>query len=96
MLAHEVSQATRSQATYDAFTISFEPHGSLNVIERALQELRSRDMQEMCPAIEEKAIAGLKSSTCLPLEMSISTLETRLRDNGAVAANLEQDTHFVT
>jgi ATP-dependent Lhr-like helicase len=95
-LAHELSQATRSQATYDSFTVSFESHVEGNTIERALQDLRAGDFEEMRPAVEEQAIEGLKFSACLPVEMAVHTLGTRLRDGHSLRAVLEKPVRFVS
>jgi ATP-dependent Lhr-like helicase len=89
-LAHEFSQATESQATYDSFTLSFESHVAGNAIEHALQDLRGRNAEEMRPAVEERAVEGLKFSACLPTEMAVRTLRTRLRDGCALRVVLEE------
>jgi len=95
-LAHELSQATGSQATYDSFTVSFESQVAGDAIEHALQDLRDGDFEEMRPAVEEQAIEGLKFSACLPMEMAIHTLRARLRDGHALRAVLEQRVRFVS
>jgi ATP-dependent Lhr-like helicase len=94
-LAHELSQTTESQVTCDSFTVSFESRVSSNTIELALHNLRSRDVEEMHPAVEEQAIEGLKFSECLPLDMALQTLGTRLRDNEALTATIARRARFV-
>ena len=95
-LAHELSQATGSRVTSDSFTVSLESHVSAETIADTLQSLRAGDAELMRPAIEEEAIEGLKFAACLPMEIAVHTLATRLRDSQAVKATLEEPVRFVT
>ena len=87
-LAYEISQATKCRATYDSFTVTFEPHVSLNTIELALDKLQTLKVSEMSAKVEEHAIAGLKFSECLPYELALDMLKTRLCDHSAVRHTL--------
>jgi ATP-dependent Lhr-like helicase len=50
----------------------------------------------MTPAIEEAAREGLKFSQCLPEELALTTLASRLRDTAAVGAVLAQPVRVVS
>ena len=95
-LAHEMSQATESQVTSDSFTVSFDSHTSTDGIDRAIQSVRGRDLDTMCPAVDEQAIEGLKFSSCLPIEMAVHTLSSRLRDSRALRMALEARVRLVS
>lgn len=90
MLAHELSQATRSMVDHDSFTVTFESHVSRKMIEQALRELRSGDVSQMRAAVDEQAIAGLKFSACLPDELAMDMLQSRLSDPVSLQSVLTQ------
>jgi ATP-dependent Lhr-like helicase len=79
-LASELSQMTQSRVTHDSFTVIFESHVSFQAIEQALSELRLIEVSEMCVAVDERALAGLKFSECLPHDLALDMLRTRLSD----------------
>ena len=95
-LAYELSQAMEHRATYDSFTVTFEAYVSLNTIALALGKLRAHDVNEMSVAIEEHAIAGLKFSECLPRDLALDMLRTRLCDHPAVQYILGQPVRCVS
>lgn len=94
-LANELAQATKSRVTYDSFHLAFEPQVSASTMAHALHMLGTRDVRTMRPAIDEKAIAGLKFSQCLPHELAVRALEARLRDPSAVEQILQQSKRVV-
>jgi ATP-dependent Lhr-like helicase len=94
-LAYELSQALKSQVTYDSFAVTFARYLSVDVIEQALYELLVHDVKEMHPAVEEHAIDGLKFSACLPPELAIHMLESRLGNLSAVENTLHQPQRIV-
>jgi ATP-dependent Lhr-like helicase len=79
-LASELSQMTQSRVTHDSFTVIFGSHVSFQAIEQALSELRLIEVSEMCVAVDERALAGLKFSECLPHDLALDMLRTRLSD----------------
>jgi ATP-dependent Lhr-like helicase len=95
-LAYEISQATKCQATYDSFTVTCESPVSLNTIERALGELRTHDVSEMSAAVEDGAIEGLKFSACLPHDLALDMLRSRLCDHSAVQSTLGQPVRYIS
>jgi ATP-dependent Lhr-like helicase len=94
-LADELSEATKSRNNHDSFTVTFASHVSLKAIEQALSALRLRDVSEMCGAVGEQAIAGLKFSECLPHDLALGMLRTRLSDPQAMHWALGQPVKFV-
>jgi ATP-dependent Lhr-like helicase len=80
MLACELSQATQSAVDHDSFTVTFEPHISRNTIEQVLDVLRAGDVSRMRAAVDEQAIEGLKFSACLPHELVLDMLQSRIGD----------------
>ena len=65
-------------------------------IEAAVRELSSRDPSLMVPPVEEAALEGLKFSQCLPKELALATLASRLRDDAAIRAVLAQRVRVVS
>ena len=96
MLAYALSQAMEHRATYDSFTVTFEAYVSRNTLKLALGELRAHDVNEMSVAVEEHAIEGLKFSECLPRDLALDMLRTRLCDSPAVQYILEQPVRYVS
>jgi ATP-dependent Lhr-like helicase len=94
-LAYELSHTVKSRVTYDSFTVTFAPYLSFNVIGQALDELRTRDVNKMRLAVEEQAIDGLKFSECLPHDLAVHVLESRLRDPSAVEYTIHKQKRFV-
>lgn len=88
-LAHELSQATQSAIDYDSFTVTFESHVSRKTIAKALDEVRSGDVSRMRAAVDEQAIEGLKFSACLPHELALEMLQSRLSDSPSIAKVLQ-------
>ena len=89
-MAGELSRACGGRVDSDAFTITVEGAEDLSAIEKAVRELGSRDAATLEPQIEEAALDGLKFAECLPKELALATLASRLRDDVAVRAVLSQ------
>jgi ATP-dependent Lhr-like helicase len=94
-LAGELSRMCGGRVDHDALAITVERAEGLPSIERAVEELGLRDPSSMMPAIEEAALGGLKFSQCLPKELALATLASRLRDEPAVRAVLSQPMRVV-
>jgi ATP-dependent helicase Lhr and Lhr-like helicase len=89
-LAGELSRLCGGRVDHDALAITLEKTEGLPAIERALQELNSRDPALMTPRVDEAALGGLKFSSCLPRELALQTLASRLRDAPAIQAVFSQ------
>jgi ATP-dependent Lhr-like helicase len=89
-LAYELSQTTQSAVDHDSFTVTFEPHVSRRTLERALRELRVGDVSRMRVGIDAQAIEGLKFSACLPYELAMDMLQSRLSDPASLQWVLQQ------
>ena len=94
-LAYALSQTIESRVTYDSFTVTVESQVSVNTIKQTLAELRGRDVSEMGLAVSERAMQGLKFSECLPHDLALDMLRTRLRDPAATQWVLERPVRFV-
>jgi ATP-dependent Lhr-like helicase len=94
-LAYELSQATQSTVDHHSFTVTLKSHVSRKTIEHVLDKLRSRDVSRMRAAIDEQAIEGLKFSACLPHELALDMLQSRLGDPASIACILKQPMRFV-
>jgi len=81
---------------HDALAITVEGAEGLSEIERAVRELGSRDPSSMTPLVEEAALEGLKFSQCLPKELALATLASRLRDVPAIREVASQPLRVVS
>ena len=71
---------------HDALSITFEGADGLASIEQTVRQLMTEDPSMMVPQVEEAALEGLKFSQCLPKELGLATLASRLRDESAIRA----------
>lgn len=55
---------------------------------RVVRELGAVDPSAMEPEVDEAALDGLKFSRCLPKDLALATLASRLRDEPAVGTLL--------
>jgi ATP-dependent helicase Lhr and Lhr-like helicase len=95
-LASELFRLCGARVDHDACTVTIEGAESFAAIEKAVRELGTRDPVAMVPNIEEAAIHGLKFSACLPPDLAVATLATRLRDRPALGAVLAQPLHIAS
>jgi ATP-dependent Lhr-like helicase len=95
-LAGELSRLGVGRVDHDPLTITVEGTGGMSAIERTVRELGCRDPALMVPDVEEAALEGLKFAACLPKEMALATLASRLRDLSAVRTVLSQPMRIVT
>jgi ATP-dependent Lhr-like helicase len=91
-----LAQAARARITVDSLAIRFEPHVSLNDVDKAIEEIRAHDVAELLPTIDEAAIDGLKFSECLPTELALHLLRMRSRDEAGVRQLLREPVRFVS
>jgi ATP-dependent helicase Lhr and Lhr-like helicase len=87
-LANEIAQAMASRIEHDSFSLTLESTIQFLALQKALDEVRQRSIQEMRPAVDDRAIEGLKFSECLPITLAHEMLEARLRDSIAVRETL--------
>lgn len=86
----------RGRVDHDALAITVEGTESVAAIEGAVMRLREMNVSTMEPQVEEAALDGLKFSECLPKELALATLMSRLRDEPAIRAVLSQSTRFIS
>lgn len=94
-LALQLAQQTGSKVNHDSFTLTFGSAVKLQDVERAIGEIRHRNVTDMRPTVDEAAIDGLKFSECLPVELAVEMLERRLQDPDATRRILEQRVRFL-
>lgn len=94
-LAYELSQATQSAVDHNSFTVTLQSHVSFKTIAQVLGELRAGDVSKMHVAVDEQAIEGLKFSACLPHDLALDMLQSRLSDPPSVQRVLQQPVRFV-
>lgn len=96
MLAAGLSQATRSSQTHESFTLTFARGVLLTDAEQAILDLRSREVSELLPTVDERAVKGLKFSDCLPDEVTLHLLQMRMRDTHGAKHVIAEPTRFVS
>lgn len=89
-LANEIAQLTTSQIEHDSFSLTFESLNQFAELQNAVGKLRERDVQDLRPVVDDRAIEGLKFSECLPFDLAREMLEARLQDASAVRETLAQ------
>ena len=94
-LANEISLVTQTRVDHDSFVLIFEPQLELADVEGAVAEIRSREVSDMRPQVDERAIEGLKFSECLPNEMALDLLERRLQEPETARRVLEEPVRFL-
>ena len=82
--------------SHESFGLTFESHLRTTEIEQAIRGLQQRDISELHPAVDERALQSLKFSDCLPQELAVKILQRRLRDELAIRHALEAMPRFVT
>lgn len=95
-LAGELARRTESRVDFDAFVLTFEPRITPAEIENAIGLLRAEELRSLRPSIDEGAIEGLKFSECLPRELALEMLETRLRDEDAIRSLFAEEVCFTS
>jgi ATP-dependent Lhr-like helicase len=96
-LAGELSRMIcGNRIDHDPFTISVEGAENIAAVEKAVRHLAGMDVSAMEPEVEEAALEGLKFSRCLPKELALKTLASRLRDEPAIRALLGQPMRLVS
>jgi ATP-dependent Lhr-like helicase len=94
-LANELSRVLQRRVTHDSFALTLGDDVPVETIERALRDLGEADVSEMHPAVDEQALEGLKFSACLPHDLAIWVLQSRLRDDEAVGRTACRPHRFV-
>ncbi len=95
-LVPALSQATQSSLTHDSFTLRFAQGVSLTDVEQAILGLRSQGADELLPAVDERAIDGLKFADCLPAPLALHVLQVRMRDDSGSTYVVDQPIRYVS
>jgi ATP-dependent Lhr-like helicase len=94
-MSGELSKLLPSEVAYDNFALTFKESTSIELIERALQELGRLDPASMRPAADQDALRGLKFSECVPIRLAIEQLNERLTDVEGVRACLNRKIRYL-
>src|SRR5262249_42344449 len=95
-LAGELSRLGVGRVDHDALAVPVRGAGGRCEVAAAVGELASRDPSTLTPRVAEEALEGLKFSGCLPRDVALATLESRLRDEPAARAVLGQPLRVTT
>jgi ATP-dependent Lhr-like helicase len=80
----------------DNFQIPLDDAAAPHVLAAAVEAVRSEDPGQMLTPIEEKALADLKFSVCLPKTLGVRELQERLTDRAAIRAVLSEPAAWKT
>jgi ATP-dependent Lhr-like helicase len=94
-LAHGLAQETGLRVVGDNFAVRFPPHIATVAAGAALRGLLDTDPGGIVPALDDKAIDGLKFSECLPPDVATRVARARVSDPQAVAGVLGRPTRTV-
>ena len=94
-LANELARIVNTRVQHDSFALTFDSQVKLADVESALEQLRQREIDCLRPAIDERAIEGLKFSECLPMEFALDMLECRLQEPGTTRRILDEHVRFL-
>ena len=94
-LAAALSVATQSEVTGNSLSLSFENRITLKEAESGINIIRSREIAQLLPAVEEAALNGLKFSECLPKELALHMLQVRMVDEAGLGKILSSPVRLV-
>lgn len=95
-LAGELSRRSAVSVDFDALSIQVKGTQLQSAVEAMVRELSTQVPTTLTAAIDEAAVDGLKFSQCLPKELALAILATRLRDVAAIQAVLSQPLRLVS
>ena len=89
-----LSDVTRTRVDHDGLALTFEERLTLDDVQQAIKEIRSRDIASLRPVVDEGAIDRLKFAECLPAHLAVEMLESRLTDIEATEKTLAQNDRY--
>lgn len=93
-LARELAGCGGFRVDHDSFMVSTEAETLEEDFHQAIQAVRCRDPSAMRPAVDDRAILGLKVADCLPEELAVEMLCARLKDPEGVAGVLREPVRY--
>jgi ATP-dependent Lhr-like helicase len=84
-LAHGLVEGLGCRVTWDNFAVRLEEELQVDRVAAAIRELRSAGPEVTAPAVDERALEGLKFAECLPPGQAAAVVQARLADPGGVA-----------
>lgn len=94
-LAGELSRRTASRIDSDDYALTFEPRIAVAEIEATISNLRTEDPGLMRPSFDEAAIEDLKFSECLPKNLAMEMLETRMKDDAGICSLFAEEVDVI-
>jgi ATP-dependent helicase Lhr and Lhr-like helicase len=94
-LAHELANRLDAKVSSDNFAIRFPPGLRDAAIGAAVVGLRGADPGSLVAPASEQAIDGLKFSKCLPTDLAVRVVQSRLTDARGVTGVLGRATRTV-
>jgi ATP-dependent Lhr-like helicase len=94
-LAAALSEATQCRVSHESFSLTFEQHLRTSEIEQAIKRLQQRNVDDLMPSVDERALQSLKFSDCLPTELALQILQKRLHDRTGVQHAIRETPRFV-
>jgi ATP-dependent Lhr-like helicase len=89
-LGHRLSHRLGCRVAWDNFAVRPEGKVSADQVEGCVRELSSAAPESLLPAVDERALAGLKFAECLPPGQAAGVAQARLADLAGVDAILRQ------
>ena len=89
-LATRLAREFGCQAIWNNFAIGLKSEMMVEIVEAALQRLRSLAPKEILPSANDDALKGLKFSECLPPTLAAATVQARLSDPMAISRILAE------
>lgn len=94
-VANELAQVVQSRVEHDSFTLEFASHVRAQEIEQAIGILAAQDPETWSPSVDERAVDGLKFSECIPSDLAMAMLASRIRDSSGARQVFQESVRFV-
>jgi ATP-dependent Lhr-like helicase len=94
-LASRLAQSLGCRMSWDNFAVRLRGPLEPEVLDSALESLRTTNPDEILPSVDDAALEGLKFADCLPPARAVSVLQARLSDPIAIRSLLSQPVHVV-
>jgi ATP-dependent Lhr-like helicase len=95
-LAGELDGLCGGRVEHDALAVTVEGAEGLSDVTAAVRELSSRSPPSLTPAVEEAALEGLKFPQCLPRDLGLDVLASRMQDIPAARQVFAQPLRIVS
>lgn len=94
-LANSLSNELGAPATATNFMVKFDSSVQLEALSNSIEAARDQDVTQMRPAVDERALQGIKFVDCLEEAIAIQMLENRLSDPQSTDILLKQNLRLI-